>query len=207
MKPTRQDALRLGLSRCYGSVCKLHPELEGQRYVSGACVLCSHEASQKRRKANPEKTKAHAAKSNAKQKANPEAAAKKRASDTAYRIANKEKVTAKIKEWRSKNIELVREYTKKCKAKNSYVVVANTAKRRNGKDKRTPAWLTKDDHWMMREAYKLAALRTKMFGFSWHVDHVIPLHGKNASGLHVPLNLQVIPGAENVRKGATYKVS
>ena len=65
---------------------------------------------------------------------------------------------------------------------------------------RTPAWLTDDDHWMIRQAYDLAALRTRMFGFAWHVDHVIPLQGKYVSGLHTPLNLQVIPAAANIAK-------
>jgi len=65
---------------------------------------------------------------------------------------------------------------------------------------RTPKWLTEDDKWIIQEAYELAALRSKLFGFSWHVDHVIPLQGKQVSGLHVPNNLQVIPGVENIRK-------
>jgi hypothetical protein len=54
---------------------------------------------------------------------------------------------------------------------------------------------------MIEQAYDLAALRTKMFGVAWHVDHVIPLCGKKVSGLHVPYNLQVILGSENCRKG------
>lgn len=77
---------------------------------------------------------------------------------------------------------------------------ANDAKRRTAKMQRTPAWLGKDDYWMLEQAYELAALRTKLFGFSWHVDHVLPLQGKKVSGLHVPTNVQVIPGVENVRK-------
>jgi hypothetical protein len=78
------------------------------------------------------------------------------------------------------------------------------AKRRTAKLQRTPAWLTVDDYWMLEQAYELAALRTKMFGFSWHVDHIIPLQGKLVSGLHVPTNVRVIPGVENVKKANRY---
>lgn len=81
---------------------------------------------------------------------------------------------------------------------------ANDAKRRIAKMQRTPAWLTEDDFWLIEQAYELAALRTKLFGFSWHVDHILPLQGKLVSGLHVPENLQVIPGVLNVAKANKY---
>jgi len=44
-------------------------------------------------------------------------------------------------------------------------------------------------------------------GEKWHVDHVLPLRGKKISGLHVHTNLQLLPGAENIAKGAKYEVS
>jgi len=85
--------------------------------------------------------------------------------------------------------------------------IANVAKYRHGKAKRTPKWLSTEDIWMMEEAYILAALRTKIFGFAWEVDHMIPLRGKLASGLHVPHNLQVIPKMDNRSKSNRFIVT
>lgn len=199
-KLTRQEAKAAGLPRCFGSACSKHPELEGERYIAGSCVLCASEKIQASRKANPERTKAHQQKSRLRIKNTPELKAKKNERDAAYRRANKEKCTATIRQWREKNRALSNSYVRKSKAKNPSIVLANTVKRRLAKLHRTPNWLTPDEHWMIEQAYELAALRTKLFGFSWHVDHVIPLQGKLVSGLHTPYNLQVIPGVENVRK-------
>jgi hypothetical protein len=78
---------------------------------------------------------------------------------------------------------------------------AAVAKRKSALLQRTPVWLGEDDLWLIEQAYELAALRTKLFGFKWHVDHIYPLQGKIVSGLHVPENLRVIPWRDNLRKG------
>lgn len=99
-------------------------------------------------------------------------------------------------EWRSKH----RASNSAFKKANPGKVNASTVKRRTAKMKRTPAWLTPDDFWMIEQAYEIAALRTKVLGVQFHVDHVLPLQGQYVSGLHVPTNLQVIPWRDNIVK-------
>jgi hypothetical protein len=137
----------------------------------------------------------------------PEMVQKKRERDAQYRKENRDKYRATIVAWSAKNPEKVKLYAAKTKANNKGKVNAHTVKRRLAKINRTPKWLTADDHWMIEQAYELAALRTKLFGFTWHVDHVLPLQGKLVSGFHTPYNLQVIPGADNVRKSNTFEAA
>lgn len=126
---------------------------------------------------------------------------KKRIAQKQYRLKNPDKVA----DTRTRTYEkhrVVRDVEKAAWARRNSARVLGWARQRQlAKIKRTPAWLTDDDHWMIEQAYELAALRTKMFGMVWHVDHVLPLRGKTVSGLHTPYNLQVILGSENCRKG------
>jgi 5-methylcytosine-specific restriction endonuclease McrA len=71
------------------------------------------------------------------------------------------------------------------------------ARRRATKFNATPVWA---NDFFIKEAYALARLRTKIFGFKWHVDHIVPLNSGTVCGLHVEHNLQVIPGASNLVK-------
>ena len=210
MRYDRKQAKALGLPTCYGSLCVKHPEAEGLRRVSGACVICAKESVQKRRASNPEKHKEQSQIGHKKEwektLANPELHEKKKALGREYYRKNKSQIRANILEWNRKNPEKVKLYAKRVKQNNKGKANFHTAKRRYAKLQRTPHWLTADEHWMIKEAYDLSALRTKMFGFSWHVDHVIPLQGEKVSGLHVPTNLQVIPGTDNDVKGNKFEV-
>lgn len=110
----------------------------------------------------------------------------------------------RIQQWVASNSEKHRESSRLYAKNNPAKVAAKVKFSRLEKTKRTPVWLTVDDKWLMEQAYELAAIRTKIFGFQWHVDHIIPLNGKNVSGLHVPANLQVIPAKVNQRKSNSY---
>jgi len=103
----------------------------------------------------------------------------------------KEEYNAKNREWNKANKDKKASYE---------------AKRRAIQLQRTPKWLNEDDFWMMEEAYSLAKLRTQMLGIPFHVDHVIPLQGRNVCGLHTPYNLQVIPAKENLSKSNKHEV-
>jgi hypothetical protein len=122
----------------------------------------------------------------------------------AYREQTGAERAAYMKQWRSLNAEARQAYGRKYRSDNAAFVAFLCQKRKIDKANRTPSWLDSDDLWMIEQAYELAAVRTKLFGFSWHVDHIVPLRGKRVSGLHVPLNLQVIPGVDNIRKNNSF---
>ena len=117
-----------------------------------------------------------------------------------WQTANKDKVREDANAWRKANPEKVKatrlRYIQKHPDAYTARAVASVARRA----KRVPQWLTPEDKWMLRQAYNLAKLRTKMFGFPWEVDHIFPLRGELVSGLHVPTNVQVIPKTLNRAK-------
>jgi hypothetical protein len=83
----------------------------------------------------------------------------------------------------------------------SHIELARKNNKRAKKLKATPVWA---NQFFITEAYELAALRTKMFGFKWHVDHVVPLISDRVCGLHSHTNLSVIPARANLSKSNRY---
>jgi hypothetical protein len=117
-----------------------------------------------------------------------------------WRDGNKEKQDAAVKAWRESNPERTAAMYRDWAERNRDKVNAKWMARDAAKKSRTPKWLTVDEHWMIEQAYDIAAKRTQMLGISFHVDHIVPLQGKTVSGLHVPWNLQVIPAKLNQQK-------
>jgi hypothetical protein len=113
------------------------------------------------------------------QEANPE---RKKALEAAWRAANPERDKAVRTAWRIANPE-----------KRS----ASHARRRAAQLQRTPAWA---DLRAIEAVYSIRGQLERAHGVPLDVDHVVPLQGKNVSGLHVEYNLQIIPKTLNMKK-------
>ena len=114
-----------------------------------------------------------------------------REASKAYREANKEKVaTSKLK------------YAQK----NKHIINAAVARRKAAKLQRTPGWLTEFDKLKIKCLYSIAAMLTRENKEPWHIDHIIPLQGELVSGLHIPSNMQIMRGIENVSKKNKFEV-
>lgn len=102
-----------------------------------------------------------------------------------WKKENPERKSQTDKEWRSNNIDKKRSYQ---------------AFRRAKVREATPPWLTKEHRHQIALIYKEALRLSKETGVLYHVDHIVPLAGREVSGLHVPWNLRAIPAAENHKK-------
>lgn len=146
-------------------------------------------------KSNPGKTKVYCAKY---RKNNP---GKIKTCIDRWVKANPDKVNDKNTGWRKKNPEKIKKAGITWNKNNPGKANAQAAKRRCAKLRRTPKWLTESDWIEIKWAYKIAKDRTKETKIKHVVDHIVPLQGKNVSGLHVPQNLQILTDSENSSKG------
>jgi len=104
-----------------------------------------------------------------------------------YRAINDNKV---------KNIIYQTEYRQKYPEKGRYY----RAKYRAAKLLATPIWLTDKQLSQIEYYYNMAKLIQDISGEETHVDHIIPLQGKEVCGLHVPWNLQILSRTDNLKK-------
>ena len=108
---------------------------------------------------------------------------------------------SKEENWNSNNKEKRRLSAKILWASNPGKGQATVAQRRAARNKATPCWA---DLEQIKCIYMLCAKVSEKTGVLHHVDHIIPLKGKNVCGLHVENNLRVIPAKMNLEKGNKY---
>lgn len=110
-----------------------------------------------------------------------------------YYQLNKDKLVNNTREWRNKNRDKAREITKAWKLNNPHKNTFHEQKRNALKLNAIPIWFNELDEFVLSEAYLLTKIRERITNIKWHVDHMIPLQSKTASGLHCANNIQVIP--------------
>ena len=103
------------------------------------------------------------------------------------------------RERRAKNRKYAREYARE----NPEKIKANNAKRRASTLQRTPKWASQED---TKRVYAWALLAERATGIPHEVDHIIPLRGKNVSGLHVHNNLNPLMYWDHWGKGSAFEV-
>ncbi len=102
-------------------------------------------------------------------------------------LDNTSRYKEKHKAWRASNRDKVRYYTAKYRAK---------------KLQATATWDQELTVLCNQEAHAHAVFLEELTGVKHEVDHIIPLQGKNVSGLHVWNNLQVITLTDNRKKSS-----
>lgn len=133
----------------------------------------------------------------------------------AYRLANPERYKELKRAEYARNAEKYRAYRSKYyamnreKAKAAIAAAvsaapekyqAHKATRKARKLNATPVWFSDFDAFVVEEAYALASKRAEVVGGEWQVDHIVPLAGRKVCGLHVGVNLQVLPATVNNAK-------
>ncbi len=102
-------------------------------------------------------------------------------------VAKKEEILEKQREYNLRNIVSVRSYQREFQRM-----------RKASVKQAIPPWY---DSAKAREIYAEAARLSQETGMPYHVDHIVPLLGKNVCGLHWHGNLQVLPATDNISKG------
>lgn len=115
----------------------------------------------------------------------------------ACKQANKAQTYATVRAWVERNRDRSREIKRKWKEANKGAVLAHTRARQARQRMAVPAWA---DLEKIKAVYNAAAeLRAK--GFDVHVDHIVPLSGKDVTGFHVEYNLRIVDASTNMAKG------
>lgn len=118
-----------------------------------------------------------------------------------YYLENRLAIASKAKLWALSNRDKVRINANRSAHKNRARVLLTTRKRQLRLQKAIMKYSEELNDFVFKEAYLLNTLRKTSSGFSWNVDHMIPLQNPDVCGLHVWNNFQCLPSVMNTSKG------
>ncbi len=105
-----------------------------------------------------------------------------------------------IQNWREDNKNELKKYNKQYKKNNPGKVALNRIKNKTNRNLRVPKWLSKEEKKQIELFYDNCPE-------GYVVDHIIPLQGKEVSGLHRINNLQYLTELENSKKLNHYPIN
>lgn len=187
------EAKRIGQTWYFTGRPCVRGHVDKRSAANGNCRSCDSEKAKALRQADPERVRAKERRQYWKH------VDKKRKRSRAYRDATLEerreydRKRYQDPERRAWQKQQALEWAKANPGKRNHII----ARRRWWIKRATPRWLTAEQREEIRQFY----LRAKAFGPDHHVDHIVPLRGRNVCGLNVPWNLQILTKAENIAKG------
>lgn len=191
MKACNSCGLTLGFDR-------FSPLKSGRHGLNPVCKECRAASEKARRQENPELIRAL---ERARHKANPGV---KKASIKRYYETNKPAILLKEHQRYDLKADAIKLQKQQYRALNPEKIRFHNGTRRASQRMAMPLWANRKQ---IAEIYRSASELWISTGEPYHVDHIIPLKHDLVCGLHVPANLQVLRGVDNIRKGNRFEIA
>ena len=186
---TRKEAKELGLTKYFtGNPC-IHGHISERRVQNSVCVECKKIKYRQYCEKNNQHYKGYHKRYREENKERISQYHKQHGKQ--YCEKNKGRIKQYKEQYREKNKEKIQQYSKQYRENNKEIRMLRNKTRQRRFRRATPPWANLNRIMgIYREAKELGM----------HVDHVIPLNGKNVSGLHVETNLQIMEPIKNLKK-------
>lgn len=121
-----------------------------------------------------------------------------------YAKKDRKSENIRVEKWRKNNLVKEREKARLRAKSRLPERCANEGRRRFLKNK-SSSTIPFCEVYKIKQLYKKCDKMSKETGVKHHVDHIIPLKGKNVCGLHRLCNLQILTAEENLRKSNSFQ--